>query len=424
MGFTGVKRLKSKPRGELVAALDIGTTKIVCFIARIDDAGEPRIIGIGHQVSKGLRAGAIVDMEAAETAIAHAVHAAEQMAGETVREVIVNLSGGHPSSQTLSVDVSIAGHAVSDADLRRVLRAHTQAEVPSDSRILHAIPVNYTIDGNTGIRDPRGMFGDRLGVNLHVVTAALSPLRNLQTCIHRCHLEVETFVVSPYAAGMAALVSDEMDLGCTVIDMGGGTTGISVFLDGRMVFADCIPCGGVHVTNDIARGLTTPVAQAERMKTLYGSCTPSVSDERELIDVPQVGEDEPSQANHVPRSLLTGIIQPRIEEIFELVRSRLEASGFDKAAGRRVVLTGGASQLTGVRDLAQLVLDKQVRQGRPIGLPGLAEATGGPAFSTATGLLLHAVRNQGDLALGGGGGEEEPAAGVWSRLGGWFRDNL
>ena len=157
MGFTGVKRLKSKPRGELVAALDIGTTKIVCFIARIDDAGEPRI----HRdrppgLERGLRAGAIVDMEAAETAIAHAVHAAEQMAGETVREVIVNLSGGHPSSQTLSVDVSIAGHAVSDADLRRVLRAHTQAEVPSDSRILHAIPVNYTIDGNTGIRDPRG----------------------------------------------------------------------------------------------------------------------------------------------------------------------------------------------------------------------------------------------------------------------------
>jgi len=422
MGFNGVKRLKSKPRGELVAALDVGTSKVVCFIARIDEAGEPRIAGIGHQVSHGLRAGAIVDMEAAESAIAHAVHAAEQMAGETIREVIVNLSGGHPASQMLKVDVSIAGHAVSDGDLRRVLRAHSQAEVPADGQVIHAIPIGYAIDGNGGIRDPRGMVGERLAVDLHVVTAAQAAVRNLQTCVHRGHLEVETFVVSPYAAGLAALVADEMELGCTVIDMGGGTTGIAVFVEGRMVFADSVPVGGIHVTKDIARGLTTPVAQAERMKTLYGSCTPSVSDERELIDVPQVGEDEPAQANHVPRSLLTGIIQPRLEEVFELVRGRLEASGVAKTAGRRVVLTGGASQLTGARELAQLVLDKQVRLGRPMGVPGLAEATGGPAFAAAAGLLLHAVRAPGDLALGAA--DEEPVSGLWTRLGGWLRDNL
>jgi cell division protein FtsA len=205
--------------------------------------------------------------------------------------------------------------------------------------------------------------------------------------------------------------------------MGGGTTSIAVFFDGRVVFADCLPVGGAHVTADIARGLTTPVAHAERMKTLYGNAIPNVSDEREIIDVPQVGEDEPAEANHVPRSLLTGIIQPRLEEVFELVRGRLEASGFDKVSGRRVVVTGGASQLQGVRELAQLVLDKQVRMGRPLAIAGLAEATCGPAFSTAAGLIAHAVRREADPAQAGV--PEEPVGpGILGRLGGWLRENL
>lgn len=423
MGFNGVRKIRTKPKGEVMAALDVGSTKVVCFIARIEDNGRPRVIGIGHQVSRGVRAGAIIDMDAAEKAIGHAVSSAEQMAGEQIRDVIVNISGGNPASQMMGVEVSIAGHDVGEDDLRRALRAQGPNRIPPDSEILHAIPVSYAIDGARGIRDPRGMFGDRLGVDIHLVTAGSGPLRNLATCISRCHLETDGYVVSPYAAGLACLVEDEMELGCTVIDMGGGATSIAVFMEGNLVFADCVPVGGAHVTNDIARGLTTPVVHAERMKTLYGSAIPSVSDEREIIDVPQVGEEEPAQANHVPRSLLTGIIQPRMEEMFELVRSRLEASGFEKVAGRRVVLTGGGSQLQGVRELAQLILDKQVRMGRPLAIHGLAESTCGPAFSTATGLLAYAVRNQGDLALAGVGADEPPE-GLWSKLGGWFRDNL
>jgi cell division protein FtsA len=424
MGFNGVRKMKARPRGDLIATLDVGTTKVVCFIARIQENGEPKVIGIGHQISRGVRAGTIIDMDAAEKAIGHAVSSAEQMADEQIRDILVNLSGGHPASQTIGIEMSIAGHDVGEIDLKRALKAHHHAAIPADREVIHAIPVGYSIDGSRGIRDPRGMFGERLGVEIHLVTANSGAVRNLATCISRCHLETDGFVINPYAAGLACLVEDEMELGCTVIDMGGGTTSIGVFFEGRMVFADCIPVGGLHVTNDIARGLTTPVVHAERMKTLYGSAIPNVSDERELIDVPQVGEEEPSQANHVPRSLLTGIIQPRMEEMFELVRSRLEASGFDKVAGRRVVLTGGGSQLQGVRELAQLILDKQVRMGRPLAVQGLAEATCGPAFSTAAGLLAYAVRHQGDLVLGGTSASDEPSGGLLGRLGGWFRDNL
>ncbi|MGP1396803.1 MAG: cell division protein FtsA [Inquilinaceae bacterium] len=422
MGFTGIKRPRFRARGELIAVLDIGTTKIVCFIARIAEDGSPRIVGIGHQISRGLRAGAIIDMEQAETAIAHAVHAAEQMAGETIREVVVNISGRNALSRTIGVDVAIAGHQVTDIDLRRALRSYGPGDVPTDSDVIHAIPVTYAIDGSRGVRDPRGLFGDTLSVDLHLVSATASAVRNLSTCIGRCHLDVEALMVSPYAAGLSCLVDDERELGSTVIDMGGGTTGIAVFADGAMVFADTVPVGGNHVTRDIAEGLLTPKPYAERMKTLHGSAMSNTSDAHDVIDVPQVGEEEPAAANHVPKSLLTGIIQPRLEEIFELVRARLEDSGFARVAGRRVVLTGGASQLQGVRELAQLVLDKQVRMGRPGAVAGLAESTSGPAFATAIGLLGYAT-SQADPALVSMG-SDEPSNGIWGRLGVWIREYL
>lgn len=258
MAFNAGKRVKRQVRGGVIAALDVGTTKVCCFIARVEDGGVLRITGIGHQVSRGLRAGTIVDMDAAEQAIGTTVHTAEQMAGETIREVLVNISGGQPTSQTSNVEVPIGGHEVNNADVRRALAQARQFQGGADQELIHSIAVGYAIDGNRGIRDPRGMFGDKLGVQLHTVTAGSSAVRNLTTCIARCHLDIDSFVVSPYAAALAALVEDEMELGCTLIDMGGGTTTISVFFDGKCVYTDCVPVGGAHVTNDIARGLTTP----------------------------------------------------------------------------------------------------------------------------------------------------------------------
>jgi len=418
-----MRKARMSNGGEAVAVLDVGTTKVCCFIARQGDDAKPRVVGIGHQLSRGLRGGAIVDMEQAEASILAAVHAAEQMAGETLRDVTVNVAGGHPASQTIGVEVAIAGHEVGDGDLRKVIDQGRLYDAAADRRLIHSIPVGYTIDGSRGIRDPRGMYGERLGVDMHVVTAASGPVRNLTTCIARCHLDIRALVVSPYAAGLAALVDDEMDLGVCVVDMGGGTTTLAVFFDGNVVYTDSIPAGGQHVTSDIARGLSTPLAHAERMKTLYGNCVPSPADEREMITVPQVGEEDRAQANTIPKTILVGIIQPRLEETFELVRSRLEMSGFDKIAGRRIVLTGGASQLAGVRELAQLVLDKQVRMGRPIRLAGLAEATGGPAFAVGAGLIAYARRASAD-EMRPARSQPDSGNGLFGRLGSWFKENF
>jgi cell division protein FtsA len=413
-------------RSGTVAALDVGSSKICCFIARLDEDGRPRVTGIGHQVSRGVRSGTIIDMEQAEAVILSAVHAAEEMAGETIQEVIVNLSGGYPASQTVGVEVQIAGHEIGDGDLRRVLEQGSMVDANGERRLIHSIPIRYSIDGSSGIRDPRGMFGERLGVDMHVVTAQAGAVRNLANCIARCHLEIGALVVSPYAAGLASLVDDERDLGVTVIDMGGGATTISVFFDGNVVYTDIVPVGGAHVTNDIARGLSTPLAHAERLKTLYGNCMLSPSDEREMITVPLVGEEDAVEGNTIARSMLVGIIQPRLEETFELVRQRLEQSGFDKIAGRRVVLTGGASQLAGLRELASGVLDKQVRMGRPIRIAGLAEATGGPAFATAAGLLVYAQQAFRRLPRTEAHHQTQQgeAAGFIGRLGNWLRVNF
>ncbi len=418
-----MKKPRVAPRNGLIAAIDVGTSKICCFIARVGDDGRPSVVGIGHHISRGVRGGAIIDMEQAEMAILTTVHAAEQMAGDTIQDVVLNLSGGYPASQTVGVEVPISGREVGDHDLHRVLLQGSQINGSHERRLIHSIPVGYSIDGSKGIRDPRGMYGDRLGVDMHVVTAAAGAVKNLTTCVGRCHLDIKALVVSPYASGLATLVDDEMDLGVTVIDMGAGTTTLAVFFDGHAVYTDSVPIGGGHVTNDIARGLSTPLTHAERMKTLYGNCIVSPADEREIIHVPQVGEEDSGLTNQVPKSILVGVIQPRLEETFELVRSRLESSGFDKVAGRRVVLTGGASQLSGVRELAALVLDKQIRMGRPIRIHGLADATGGPAFATGAGLLTYALQSESEQPKQTRS-KDVPPAGVLGRFGSWLRDNF
>lgn len=411
-----------RPRGSLVAALDIGSSKLCCFIARVEEEGA-RIIGIGHQVSRGLRNGQIVDIDAASQAILNAVHTAEQMAEQTISEVVVNISGGFGASRIVKAEITLNGRETTNSDMRRVLNQGYSLKESAEREVIHSIPVGFSIDGSRGIRDPRGMFGQRLGVNMNIVAANAAAVRNLATCIARCHLEISALVVSPYAAGLAALVPDESGLGVTVIDMGGGTTTIAVFFDGNLVFTDSVPVGGIHVTNDIARGLSTPIAHAERMKTLHGSAIASPADEREMMSVPQVGEEDDSDSVRVPKSLLVGIIAPRLEETFELVRDALEASGFDKLAGRRVVLTGGAAQLPGARELAGLILDKQVRVGRPLRIAGLAEATGGPAFATSAGLIHFSLSERAETLRYGRAVSDEPG-GFFGRFGLWVREHF
>jgi len=431
MGFPGRQapaRPISPARSGVVTAIDIGSSKVACFIGKLEPGRftngrmPVRVVGIGHQVSRGIRGGLIVDMDAAEEAIRLAVDAAERMAGITVRDVIVNLSAGQLKSQTVSVRAMADGEEIEDEDLSRLVTYAQDHFQPDGRAVLHAIPVSYTVDGCRGIRDPRGMIGQSLGVEVHMVSALAGPLRNLELCVERCHLDVTGIIASPYASGLSCLIEDERELGTCLIDMGAGTTTLAVFHEGGMVFCDSVPVGGAHVTNDIARGLSTPIAYAERMKTLYGSALASPSDEREMIDVPQIGEKSSDVPNHLPRSILTGIIRPRLEETFELVRDRLEVSGFGRLAGRRVVLTGGASQMNGARELAGRILDRQARIGTPSGLLGLAESMAGPTFSTCAGLLSYASSTPVELTSGESAGSG--GAGQFGRLGRWLKENF
>ncbi len=418
---------KPKPKGSVIAALDIGSSKIACLIARvIDDEGRFEVLGSGHQASKGIKSGTVTDLDAAESAIRQAVHAAENMAaaamkGYPLREVVINVPGVHARTHDFTIDVEIAGQEVTDNDVRRALAQAQGQAVNGDSELIHTIPVTYTIDGHNGIRAPRGMFGDRLAVDIRLVTGEINALRNIATCIERSHLDIAALCESCYAAGLSCLVEDEMDLGCTVIDMGGGLTSIAVFYNGAMVYGDAFPLGGQHVTSDIARGLTTTISDAERLKVLYGSAVASAMDENELIDVPQIGEDHQTHPNHAPRSLLVGIIQPRLEEILEMVRARLQDSGAGQYAGRRVILTGGASQLPGLRELSQSVLDKQVRLGQPLRAEGLADAVSGPAFATTAGLLTY-IAERSDEIPAEIMAQVEPGT-LWERARFWLREN-
>lgn len=410
-------------RNGLVAALDVGSTKTCCLIARIGEFG-PRIVGIGHQVSEGMRSGAVVDMNALEASIRATVETAEQMAGENIRDVYVSLSSASVRSHLIAYEISTAGHQIDEADVRRVLDPGAfQVEETLGRERLQALPVGYSIDGNRGVRDPIGMYGDRLAVSMHVITASSAALRNLETVVARCHLGIAETIVSPQAAALSCLVGDETSLGVTLVELGGGTTSIAVFFDGEIVHVDVVPVGGQHITSDIARGLSTPIGHAERIKTLFGNAMPSSSDDRAVIEVPLIGEDGGSEANQVPRSMLVGIIRPRIEETFELVRDRLAKAGFERVTGPRVVLTGGAAQLPGIADVAASVLDKQVRLARPRPVEGMAEAISGPAFSTCVGLLNYAAKATSEVSMGAYRPMEDQG-GRLGRLGQWFRENF
>ena len=378
-----------RPRGHRTGpfgVLDIGSTKIACLIGRTESDGSLRVLGFGWHRGRGVRGGAIVDLDEAERAIRACVGQAEDMADTRLSKVAVNLSCGSPASQLLNVQYPIEGRAIEESDLRKVV-AEGQARGMAEGReIIHTLALGFAVDEMQGVPDPRGLHCQTLTARLHVVDALGTALQNLRLCVGRCDLGVGEIVSAPFAAGLATLVPDERDLGAVVIDMGGGTTGMAVFVEGQLQHTAQIMVGGNHVTNDLARVLTTTVSHAERLKTLYGNTQTSPDDDREQLPVPQIGEDE-HQISKVPRSMIINIIRPRLEETFELVKQRLEQSGLERSAGTRVVLTGGASQLAGMRELAAHVLGRQVRIGRPQGLRGLPDSASGPAFATAGGLL-------------------------------------
>jgi cell division protein FtsA len=385
-------------KSAILSVLDVGASKIVCLIARLtpmepSDALRGRthrckILGIGHQRSSGVKGGAVVDLQAAEQAVRLAIDAAERMAGVEVGGVIVNMSGGLLASQRFSAKVALRGKTVSEHDVHRSLEAASAANAQPGRAVLHALPTGFSLDATREVRDPKGMIGEQLGVDLHVASCESAAARNLMLVIERCHLRIEAMAATPYAAGLSTLVDDEAELGAAVVDFGGGTTTVGVFSGGRLIHVDGVAVGGIHVTRDVARGLNISVTDAERLKTLYGACIASASDDRESIAVHRLGDDM-DHPSHLPKSELLRIIRPRVEEILELVRDRLYASGHASQAGRRLVMTGGACQLTGLPELARSILSNQARIGRPLGIDGLPESGKSPSFAAAVGLMVY-----------------------------------
>ncbi|WP_373505385.1 cell division protein FtsA [Aestuariivirga sp.] len=423
-------------KGGIVAALDIGSTKISCLIAEAvpakhrssdsDDKNSLKVLGVGHQISRGIRAGTIINVDEAERAIRLAVDAAERMAQRTISEIYVNVSGGRPQSRLFTGTEKTQGNQVSSRDLDRVLDTTLTQVDPGRRSILHLSPLQYHLDDARGVKEPVGMFGETLSLDLGVVTVETPHLRNLTLAVERAHLAVAGFVMAPYASARAVLADDEKTLGVTVVDMGGATTSFAIFHENHLVSADIVPLGGQHITNDIARGLSTTIAHAERMKTLWGSALASQVDEREMISVPLLGERGVDTVQQVPKSMLTGIIRPRLEETFEMLRDKLEKSGAAHLAGRRLVITGGASQLNGVREVASQWLDRQVRLGSPAHVQGMPESAHSPGFAVCAGLLNYALKPDQHYALPKAKAEEveRAQAGYVRRMGRWIADSF
>jgi cell division protein FtsA len=421
----------------VIAILDVGTSKIACLVLRFDRidqvdeaegvgpmAGQSnfRVIGAHATRSRGVRFGEITMMNETERAIRTAVQAAQKMANVRVDHVIACFSGGEPRSYGLAGEWDLQDSVVTEQDVARVLAACEVPQIGEGRDVLHAQPVNFALDHRSGLGDPRGQIGNRLACDLHLLSVDAAVIRNLLYCIKRCDLELAGIASSAYVSGISALVEDEQELGAACIDMGGGATGLAIFIKKHMIYADAVRIGGDHVTSDISKGLQVPMQAAERIKTRHGGVHATGMDDREMIEIEGDSGDWEKDRRAVSRTELIGIMRPRVEEILEEVRARLDAAGFDHLPSQQIVLTGGASQIPGLDMLAARVLGQRVRLGRPLRVQGLPLATSGAAFSGAVGLCLFAAHPQDEWWDFDIPTERYPARSL-KRAIRWLRDN-
>ncbi|MFA5537826.1 MAG: cell division protein FtsA [Gemmobacter sp.] len=421
----------------VVAVLDVGTSKIACLILRFDGPGRVqsgdgvgpmagqsqfRVIGYGHTCSRGVRFGEVDAMHETERAIRTVLQTAQKSAGHRVDHVIVAFAGAQPRSYGLAGECELHDSVVTGSDIARVLASCEVPEVGEGREVLHAQPVNFAIDHRSGLSDPRGQIGNRLACDMHLLTVDATAVECLLRCLKRCDLEVAGIASSAYAAGLASLVEDEQELGAACIDMGGGATGISIFMKKHMIYADSVRMGGSHVTLDISKGLSVPLRKAEKIKTLHGGVLATGMDDREAIDITADTGDWDKDRRSVSRTELIGIMRPRVEEILEEVRARLDAAGFEHLPSQQIVLTGGGSLIPGLDGLAARILGQRVRLGRPLRVQGLPEAATGAAFASTVGLCLFAAHPQDEWWDFEIPAERYPARSL-RRAVRWFRDN-
>lgn len=429
-------RQQAMQRG-VIAILDVGSSKIACLVLRFDGtsrlsddnsigslAGQSgfRVIGAATTRSRGVQFGEVTSMQETERAIRTALQAAQKMADIRVDHVIASFSGASPRSYGLDAQVELEGQVVTENEVARVLAACDVPEYGAGRDVLHAQPVNFTLDNRSGLIDPRGQLGQNLSVDMHMLTVDGHAIQNLVRCIKRCDLELAGIASSAYASGISALVEDEQELGAACVDLGGGATSVSVFMKKHMIYADSVRMGGDHVTSDISMGLGIPAANAERIKTFYGGVHATGMDDREVIEIGGDTGDWEHDRRTVSRAELIGIMRPRVEEILEEVRARLDAAGFDYMPSQQIVLTGGGSQIPGLDGLASRILGQQVRLGRPLRVHGLPQAATGPGFSSVVGLSLFAAHPQDEWWDFDVPVESYPAKSL-KRAVKWFRDN-
>ncbi len=404
----------------IIVGLDIGTTKICAIVAEVTHDQGINIIGVGSSPSRGLRKGVVVNIESTVESIKKAVEEAELMAAVQINSVYIGIAGGHISSETANGVVALKRHEVMRADVQRAIEtARAAAVVSPDRRILHVLPREFIVDDQEGIREPVGISGSRLEVDVHIVTGAVTSAQNLVKCVNRAGLDVVDIVLQPLASSEAVLTEEEKELGIVMVDLGGGTSDVAIFSEGTISHSAVLPVGGQHLTRDLQIGLRTSLADAEKIKVQHGSALAGMVKDTEMVEVASVG-GRPSR--NLCRREVAEIIEPRVEEIFELVLREIRHSGYEGKLAAGVVITGGASLLQGMPDAAERVLNLPGRRGVPSGVGGLRDIVSNPMCSTAVGLILHADRMDQGFELAGkpGGRKGGPGfASVVDRMKGW-----
>jgi cell division protein FtsA len=417
------ERVQGRHTG-VVGLLDVGTSKIACLIAALEPPerpGQPRraqVLGVGHLRARGLKGGVITDLDEAEAAIRATIAQAERMARVTLEEVFVSVSCGRLQSANFAATVDVDGGIVRTRDIERLMAGGRSWAEKDGRTLIHLNRLGFRLDGMPGASDPRGMAARHLSSDLHTVSADEAPVRNLLLVVERCYLAVSALVVAPYASAMAATSEEERRLGVTCIDIGGGTATVAVFAQGHFIHAATVPVGGHHITFDIAHALQTPLAEAERIKTLYGTMIGAQSDEHESFSYALAGDEEGARGRST-KAELAEIIRPRVANILGLVRERMDAAGVTQFAGERVVLTGGTSALVGLGEFAANVLGRPVRVARPHEAAGLPQSVSSSAFSTVAGLL--AIAAAGGEEVFSGSDRESAGVGYLERVGQWLK---
>jgi cell division protein FtsA len=405
---------------KLIVGLDIGTSKVLAIVGAVGPGGEIEVIGVGHHPSRGMKKGVVVNIESTVQSIQRAIEEAELMAGCQIHSVYAGIAGSHISSINSHGVVAIKDKEVAPSDVGRVIAAARAVAIPADQKVLHVLPQEFIIDKQEGIREPVGMSGVRLEARVHIVTGAVSAAQNIVKCVRRCGLEVDDIILEQLASSLSVLTDDEKELGVCMVDIGGGTTDISVFTEGAIRHTAVIPIAGDQVTNDIAVALRTPTPSAEEIKKKYGCALTSLARRDETIEVPSVGDRPPRSLS---RQTLAEVIEPRVEELFGLVQAELRRSGFEDLVGSGIVLTGGSSKMEGMVDLAEEVFHMPVRLGVPQYVGGLKGVVQNPVFATGVGLVLYGARMREGRAY------ERPAApkgvkGMFARMMSWFQGNF